>query len=311
MRQITFLLIGLLLQGWTLEIALSAIYTRRLCTGEPALQPLSFHSCPNESVTFTCSDSKVSLMKWEVEPHTMADLAYAASLLMADTELLTMNSTDNILHSTRLNHGVHYSVTAFRYASGIRKSPIGEVKHLTRRSRERVCALRPGARIHLAFYCSMQLQSSAMIHLLFLYSGLLSTVWGQPTLYPPSIHACPNETVTYYCHGSQIRVILWEVQPYITLANPMQYVAELATLPAGRLPMDSDDKFFANLTNINITRLDGKVADMTTSLMIITYGIRNNTNITCRVQKGDFEALHSSSTLYFIGLLFENFVYDF
>ena len=98
MRQITVL--GLLLQGWILDIGLTANYARRLCTGEPALQPLSFHSCPNESVTFTCSDSKVSLMKWEVEPHTMAHLAYAASLLMADTELLTMNSTDNVLHST-------------------------------------------------------------------------------------------------------------------------------------------------------------------------------------------------------------------
>ena len=101
MRQITVVFIGLLLQGWMLEIALSAnYYTRRLCAGEPALQPLSFHSCPNESATFTCSDSQVSVMKWEVEPHTMADLSYVASQLMADPGLLTMNSTDNVLHST-------------------------------------------------------------------------------------------------------------------------------------------------------------------------------------------------------------------
>ena len=100
MRQITVL--GLLLQGWILDIGLTANYARRLCTGEPALQPLSFHSCPNESVTFTCSDSKVSIIKWEVEPYTTrdGDLSYAVSLLLADTELLTMNSTDNVLHST-------------------------------------------------------------------------------------------------------------------------------------------------------------------------------------------------------------------
>ena len=87
MRQITVLWIGLLLQGWILEIALSANYTRRLCTGEPALQPLSFHSCPNESATFTCSDSQVSLMKWKVEPYTTTDgdLSYAALFIMADT----------------------------------------------------------------------------------------------------------------------------------------------------------------------------------------------------------------------------------
>ena len=41
-------------------------------------------------------------MKWEVEPYTTTDgdLSYAASILMADSELLTMNSTNNILHST-------------------------------------------------------------------------------------------------------------------------------------------------------------------------------------------------------------------
>ena len=82
-------------------------------------------------------------------------------------------------------------------------------------------------------------------------------------IHPSIIYACLNETVTYYYHGSQISVVVWEVQPCITLANPIQYVEELTTLPAGRLPMDRGDKFFANQTNI-ITRLDGKVADMTT-----------------------------------------------
>ena len=41
-------------------------------------------------------------MKWEVEPYTTrdGDLTYVASQLMADPGLLTMNSTDNMLHST-------------------------------------------------------------------------------------------------------------------------------------------------------------------------------------------------------------------
>ena len=96
------LFIGLLLQGQILDGVLSAIYTRRLCAGEPALQPLSFHSYPNESVTFTCSDSQVSIMKWKVEPYTTTDgeLSYIASILMNDSELLTLNSTNNVLHST-------------------------------------------------------------------------------------------------------------------------------------------------------------------------------------------------------------------
>ena len=96
-----FLLIGLLFRGEILDNALSAIYIRRLCTGEPALQPLSFHSCPNESVTFTCSDSQVSVMKWKVEPRPMGvDLTYVPSQMMGDQGRLTMNSTDNVLLST-------------------------------------------------------------------------------------------------------------------------------------------------------------------------------------------------------------------
>ena len=123
-----------------------------------------------------------------------------------------------------------------------------------------------------------------------------SVGWGQPTLYPLSIHACPNETVTYYCHGSQISVIAWVVPPYITWADPIQYAAEILTA----IHMNREDKFFATLTNI--TRLNGSVADMTTSLKIITYGIRNETTITCKVVTRDFQKPQSSSTLYLTGL---------
>ena len=44
--------------------------------------------------------------------------------------------------------------------------------------------------------------------------------------------------------------------------NPIQYIAELTTLPAGRLLMERGGRFFANLTSIE--RLNGKVAEMTT-----------------------------------------------
>ncbi|CAI8040825.1 hypothetical protein GBAR_LOCUS22700, partial [Geodia barretti] len=60
--------------------------------------------------------------------------------------------------------------------------------------------------------------------------------------------------------------------------------------------MDREDIFFATLTNI--TRLNGSVADMTTSLMIITYGIQNKTTITCHVVTRDLQKPQSSSTLY-------------
>ena len=98
-------------------------------------------------------------------------------------------------------------------------------------------------------------------------------VWGQRTLHPLSIHACPNETVTYYCHGSQISVIVWVVPPYIPREDPIQYAADPPGGMAVAINMNREDKFFATLTNI--TRLNSSVADMTTSLMIITYGIQN------------------------------------
>ncbi|CAI8047822.1 hypothetical protein GBAR_LOCUS26456, partial [Geodia barretti] len=141
--------------------------------------------------------------------------------------------------------------------------------------------------------CASQRQSSAIIHLL-IFSGIILRVWGQPTLYPLSIHACPNETVTYYCHGSQISVILWEVPPYIPRADPIQYVADPPVGMSGAINTNREDK--TNLTNI--TRLNGSVADITTSLMIITYGILNKTTIICQVVTRDSQEPQSSSTLY-------------
>ena len=143
---------------------------------------------------------------------------------------------------------------------------------------------------------------SIIATVLSLNEKVFNLVWGQPTLYPQSIHACPNETVTYYCHGSHISVIAWEVPPYITRTdrNHIQFVSD----PPAGIPsvhnMTRENKFFANLTNI--TKLNGSVADMTTSLMIITHGIQNETSINCIVSKGG-SVLHSSSTLYFAGVL--------
>ena len=141
----------------------------------------------------------------------------------------------------------------------------------------------------------------SIIHFVINKKFCSSLVWGQLTLYPPSIHACPNETVTYYCHGSQISVIRWEVPPYISQGDPIQYVSD----PLGgilTIHMNRKEIFFATLTNITRLNVNESVADMTTSLMIITYGIENKTNITCQVATRDFQALKSSSTLYLTGL---------
>ena len=77
-----------------------------MATGEPVLWPPLIHSCPNESVTFTCSDSNVTIIEWRVEPHHSRDdeLSYSVSLISVnDTGPLTRNCTNNTFCS-QLSH---------------------------------------------------------------------------------------------------------------------------------------------------------------------------------------------------------------
>ena len=73
-------------------------------SGEPVLKPLSLHSCPNESVTFTCRGNNVAVIEWRVEPYTNTDgdLSYIPLGLVEDPGVLTRNSTDNTFLSTLL-----------------------------------------------------------------------------------------------------------------------------------------------------------------------------------------------------------------
>ena len=68
------------------------------------MKPLSYHSCPNESVTFTCSGNNVTVIKWKVKPYTNTDgdLSYIPLRLVEDSGLPTRNSTDNTLLSALL-----------------------------------------------------------------------------------------------------------------------------------------------------------------------------------------------------------------
>lgn len=65
-----------------------------------ALQPLSFYSCPNESVTFNCTGNNITLMTWDVEPYigTEVDLSYIP-LRLNETVPQTRNNSDHTLYS--------------------------------------------------------------------------------------------------------------------------------------------------------------------------------------------------------------------
>ena len=74
-----------------------------------------FHSCPNESVTFTCSGTNVTIIEWKVEPYTNVDgdLSYIPLRLMDDPGPQTRNSTDKTL----LSELVYFSRISDRLAN--------------------------------------------------------------------------------------------------------------------------------------------------------------------------------------------------
>ena len=125
----------------------------------------------------------------------------------------------------------------------------------------------------------------------------------QPTLMPPTLHVCPNEIVTYTCYDRQILAIDWIAEPYITAIDPIKYIASTAILERGSRPINRTE-FYATLVNVTQLNMTTGLADLTTSLRVITDGLENGTIITCQTNKinnGIPSLSKSMSTLYFAG----------
>ena len=77
-------------------------------TGGPTLQPMFLYACPNQSVIFTCSDNKVTIIEWRVEPYTIGDdeLSFTSSQIMDDPGPLTVHSLLNFYTSVGLMTGL-------------------------------------------------------------------------------------------------------------------------------------------------------------------------------------------------------------
>ena len=131
-----------------------------------------------------------------------------------------------------------------------------------------------------------------------LYSYLTGNefVSGQPTLRPESIYACPNETVTFTCHDSHVVAIQWQLDMYIGAQ-----ITFSSSQPVGSQEMVYMDMISANLSEV--TSMNGSLANITTTLTIITNGLLNKTNISCLTANDDNEITKSSSIIYFAGLL--------
>ena len=88
---------------------------------------------------------------------------------------------------------------------------------------------------------------------------------GKPTLRPASVHTCPNETVTFTCHDTQIVAIAWELDMYIKNTGLLTFSF---SQPVGSHGVAHMGMISANLSEV--TRRNGTVADITTTLTIIT-----------------------------------------
>ena len=98
----------------------------------------------------------------------------------------------------------------------------------------------------------------------------------------------------------------WIAEPYIPAYNPIKYVTSTATLDVDSQPINRNNYLSATLVNITQRNMTAEMADLTTSLTVITDGLKNGTNITCqtfRIINGILSVSRSTSTLYFAGWL--------
>ena len=125
-------------------------------------------------------------------------------------------------------------------------------------------------------------------------------VSGELTLEPPTGRFCPNVNVTYTCYDSQVDLMRWTAEPYITRTDAIRYSPAYINNETMIFIEGTDNHFFSSLTNIMFNRHDVTVANITTTLRVITSGLDNGTNITCVTYKG-IKRSQSSSILYFVG----------
>ena len=115
-------------------------------------------------------------------------------------------------------------------------------------------------------------------------------------------YSCPNETVTYNCHDSQVKNMKWVVEPYVPESDPIIFTASESVSPEGSEPL-SRTPVLATLTSVMNEKgnnVSGWMADMTITLTVSTAEVENKTNITCQTQKGS-NFLSNSTFLYIAG----------
>ena len=115
-------------------------------------------------------------------------------------------------------------------------------------------------------------------------------------------YACPNETVTYTCHDSQVKITQWVVDPFIPRSDPMTFAASESVSAAGSHSMNRPPVLATLTSVINKTcnNDSGCTADINTTLTVNTTEVENKTNITCTTQRG-ISFSSNSTHLYIAG----------
>ena len=114
---------------------------------------------------------------------------------------------------------------------------------------------------------------------------------------PLSVYSCQNETVAFTCSDSQVTVIEWRVKPYTNTDGDLSYIPSQMANDPGPVTVNSTDMLFLSKL-VRFQRINENFANMTTTLTVITAGVRNGTNVTCSSEVGS-EVCEVNGTVYF------------
>ena len=140
-----------------------------------------------------------------------------------------------------------------------------------------------------------------LCEILLSVAGCIGSVSGKLTLEPPTGFFCPDVNVTYTCHDDQVDLMTWSAKPYFT-ENDILYSPGLIYVNNESVVFieGTNKNFISSLMTIVYNSDNIEVANITTTLTVITRGLGNATNITCLTNRR-LNISQSFSLLYFAG----------
>ena len=156
--------------------------------------------------------------------------------------------------------------------------------------------------VEVSFYSLVlvfkRLVNHLLCEMLLSVAGCIGSVSGKLTLEPPTGYFCADVNVTYTCHDDQVDLMSWSAKPYFT-ENDILYSPGLIYVNNESVVFCKN--FTSSLMTIVYNSDNIEVANITTTLTVITRGLGNGTNITCLTNRR-LNRSQSFSLLYFAGI---------